>query len=863
MVTILELPQPTLPDSIKICGTTALLDAGIGFTSYNWSNGANSQTISVSASGKYFVTVTNASGCTAIDSVYVSLVRADILQADTAICKGSPLTLQAYTNPSYTYLWSTGSTGSFVITTPLISTKYYLQVSNGVESCKDSILVTVNNLPQASLADTIKICGSQVQLDAGAGFSTYSWSNGSTSRIITATQRGCYKVIVTDGNGCSNSDSSFVSLVKADILQNDTAICKGTSLTLQAFSDPAYTYSWSAGQSSSLIMVSPIANTKYYLSTSDGYQTCKDSIQVSIVSIDTSVSIAGSTTTCAGGTVQLTAVAGYTYQWYRNGMLMPGAVNRILQATQTGSYKVHLFNSNGCSDSSNAYSINIASLPVVSLNTLGPVTVCEGSTIALSAIVTANAPGVVQYQWFLNGVAVSGATLSTYNTNLPGNYSVNVTNSNGCSATSLPVTVVVSTKPVISLQPSASAAFCIGGSTVLRSAVNAGNSSVSSYQWYKNAVLISGAIADTLSVNAAGQYNLVVTNSNGCTSISSSVTVTESALPVGSIIPPAVTKICRGVYAILQATGGTSYNWYLNGNIISGSNSSILNATEAGVYSVEIFNAAGCSSMGSNTVSLSVIEIPKPDFSVITKCAGTATTFTNKTTSDPTDVVNYTWNTGDGSSYITADAQHIYSKGGQYTISLSAASTACPFQPIVKTIPIVIEQSRAGIAYAPINAIEGKPTQLQARNFGVQYQWSPATGLNNRTIAAPVATNTTAQTYLVNIYTVTGCVTTDTQLVRMFKEREIYVPTAFTPNNDGKNDRLYPILAGVNQLTYFRVYNRWGNLVFETRQAGAVYGWDGTFKGQLQPTETYVWVAEGIDIDGKPVKRNGTSLLIR
>ncbi|MBL0133609.1 MAG: gliding motility-associated C-terminal domain-containing protein [Chitinophagaceae bacterium] len=862
-VNVLDLPQASLPDTLKVCGTDAILDAGAGFTTYSWSNGATTQSLSVSVSGKYFVTVTNATGCSSIDSVYLSLISSGIQQNDTSICKGSSLLLSAITGTGYNYSWSTGAITSSVNIIPTVSAKYYLSVNDGIGSCVDSIMVTILALPQPLLPDSIKICGTSALLDAGSGFTSYAWSNGASSRVITASQRGTYKVIVTDANGCSNRDSSFVSLVKADILQNDTAICKGTSLTLQAFSDPAYSYSWSAGQSSSSIFVSPNAYTRYYLSTSDGYQTCQDSIQVSILSIDTSVSVAGSTTICAGGSVQLNAVAGYTYQWYRNGMLMPGAVSRILQATQTGSYKVHIFNSNGCNDSSNAYSININSLPVVSLNTLGPVTVCEGSAIALNAIVTPNAPGMVQYQWLLNGVAISGATLSTYNTNIAGSYSVNVTNSNGCSANSLPVTVIVSTKPIISLQPSGSVSFCVGGSTVLRSNVNAGNSSISSYQWYKNAVLINGAVSDTLSVSVAGQYNLVVTNGNGCSSISSSLTVTESALPIGAIIPPAVTKICRGVYAILQATGGTRYNWYLNGNLIAGSNAATLNATDAGVYSVELFNAAGCSSMGTNTVSLSVIEVPKPDFTVVTKCAGTATIFTNKTTSNPTDVVNYTWNTGDGGTYATTDAQHLYSKGGQYTVSLSATSTACPFQPIVKTIPIVIEQSRPGIAYAPVNAIEGKPTQLQARNFGVQYQWSPATGLNNKSIAAPIATNTTAQTYLVNIYTVTGCVTTDTQLVRMFKEREIYVPTAFTPNNDGKNDRLYPILAGVSQLTYFRVYNRWGNLIFETRQSGAAYGWDGTFKGQLQPTETYVWVAEGIDIDGKPVKRNGTSLLIR
>ena len=100
-------------------------------------------------------------------------------------------------------------------------------------------------------------------------------------------------------------------------------------------------------------------------------------------------------------------------------------------------------------------------------------------------------------------------------------------------------------------------------------------------------------------------------------------------------------------------------------------------------------------------------------------------------------------------------------------------------------------------------------------------------------------------------------------MVRVFKEREIYVPKAFTPDRDGVNDRIYPIVVGITKVNQFRIFNRWGVLVYDNKTANASTGWDGTYRGVAQPMETYVWVAEGIDAEGKVVKRSGNIVLIR
>ncbi len=94
-----------------------------------------------------------------------------------------------------------------------------------------------------------------------------------------------------------------------------------------------------------------------------------------------------------------------------------------------------------------------------------------------------------------------------------------------------------------------------------------------------------------------------------------------------------------------------------------------------------------------------------------------------------------------------------------------------------------------------------------------------------------------------------------------FAQINIYVPRAFSPNNDGVNDLLKPILVGITTFHYFSIYNRWGNLIFTTQDPNQ--GWDGTFKGVPQPVETYLWIAEGIDENGRKVVQKGMTSLVR
>jgi gliding motility-associated-like protein len=176
---------------------------------------------------------------------------------------------------------------------------------------------------------------------------------------------------------------------------------------------------------------------------------------------------------------------------------------------------------------------------------------------------------------------------------------------------------------------------------------------------------------------------------------------------------------------------------------------------------------------------------------------------------------------------------------------------------------ITIEIPRQPIVYPVQYAVINIPIQLQARTFGVEVLWRPPIYLNSTSVETPdfKAPAELEQLYVVDITTAGGCTTTDTQLVKGIKEVKIYIPSAFTPNNDGLNDLLRPIMLGIKQFHYFRIYNRWGQLVYDMPSEHR--GWDGRLGNHLQQTGVFVWMFSGIGADNKLHTQKGTVVLIR
>lgn len=197
-----------------------------------------------------------------------------------------------------------------------------------------------------------------------------------------------------------------------------------------------------------------------------------------------------------------------------------------------------------------------------------------------------------------------------------------------------------------------------------------------------------------------------------------------------------------------------------------------------------------------------------------------------------------------------------------YTL-VSFDNRGCPKpasdQVFVKVLPVINMTVTHDTAI-----VSGQPLQLEASG-GVRYAWSPGIGLSGNDIANPVVTfhgNSDSIRYLVKVFNEAGCSDSDYVSVKIFRTLpSVFVPTAFTPNNDGRNDQLKPIAIGMQQIQYFNVYNRWGQLVFSTSMNK--HGWDGTISGKAQNSGIYVWAVKAIDYTGKAYVQKGTAVLVR
>lgn len=181
-----------------------------------------------------------------------------------------------------------------------------------------------------------------------------------------------------------------------------------------------------------------------------------------------------------------------------------------------------------------------------------------------------------------------------------------------------------------------------------------------------------------------------------------------------------------------------------------------------------------------------------------------------------------------------------------------------------RTETIEIETPRPPMRYPLQYAVIDIPVDLQARTFGETVLWKPSIFLSNPSVVNPVfnAGFELEQKYTIDITTAAGCLTVDTQYVKVIKEVKVYVPTAFSPNNDGLNDHIKPIMLGIKELQYFRIYNRWGQLVYDYN-SGNPLGWNGKVNGELQTTSVYVWMFSGLGYDKRIHTQKGTVALIR
>ena len=874
-----------LQDTVKVCGDSTILDAGAGYVSYNWSNGATTRTITAKSSGKYFVTVTNASGCGASDTSIVSIVKAKIFQRDTTICKGSSITLSIDSSLLNLSLYNSinlSSQANFNIcslggfstissgTSLFGGIPFTILPCNGLNSWNSSIGGSANPrklklLLNSQKVETLELLSNTYWGQSGpSAYNNVSfWSGGVkiynkdlignvdtrdflqnswTNNINNTTTINVKNFTTT--SPVSRLDKIKIALPTPNYVDSIIITDIGDTLFHRLFVYGAtvktkkHTVLWSNGDTTTSISVAPLVATKYYVTISDGITSCIDSVTVAVSDIGSFNPLQDTVKVCGDSTL-LDAGAGYAaYNWSN------GATTRIINADASGKYFVTVTNASGCSARDTSV-ISIINANIIQSDT----TVCKGNNLTLQINLKPNQ----------NATWSTGATTPSIVVNPTVKTTYKVTVTDGITTCTDSVVVDVSSSELKVTDP---AAVCSPGVVNLTAAaVTAGSAAGLTYTYWKDSTATQ-ALANPDKVSVSGTYYIVGTSSTGCTSASTAVKVTVNPLPVASIVTPTQTTICDKSTLTLTATGGTSYQWLFNGAVIAGATSSTYAASLAGSYEVNVI-ALGCTSKVAAPVNLSLITAAVPKFSNSSTCIDVPVSYFNETDTTTSGSVSWLWDFGDGQTSTIFNPVYTYKKSGAFNVKLTVTPKLCSSLPVSFTKNIMVDVPPVGIKYPDVLAVKNKAMPLSARFIanGYSYLWMPSTGLNNGAIQKPVFNASQEQLYRVRLTSPGGCITMDTVKVSVYDSSDIFVPKAFSPNKDGKNDLLQPFLVNITTLKFFRIYNRWGQLMFQSTDSKQ--GWDGMYNYKPQPLETYTWIAEGIDGNGTTIFRKGQTVLIR
>ncbi len=679
-------PTITAGGPLTFCsGSNVLLTSSPG-TSYLWSTGATTSSISVATSGNYSVQVTDGNGCLSASSL-TTAVTVNALPATPTISAGGPLifcaggsvTLTSSTGTSY--LWSTGATTSSITVTT--GGSYSVTVTNAA-GCKSATsaatLVTVNALPATptiSAGGSLSFCsGGSVTLTSSAG-SAYLWSNGATTQSINVTSGGSYTVKVTDGNGCQSA-SSAATVVTVNATPATPTIsaggpltfCTGSNVTLTSSTGSAYL--WSNGATTSSINVT--TGGSYTVQVTDA-NSCKSAVSVpAVVTVNTlpvvnagaDVTIPNGTSTTLNATVSGTGP--FTYSWTPSAQLVNATIEdptTINLSSTTVFTLLATSTATSCFNTDNVI-VTVSGSALSSVPTAAPSTICAGTSVQLNAVASGGS-GTYTYTWSSSPAGFSSAVANpVVNPSVTTVYYVAV--NDGFSIVNSQVTVTVNALPATPVITSGGpTTFCTGGSVTLTSSTG------TTYLWS------TGATTPSITVTTGGSYSVTVTNAAGCSSASSAATVvTVNSLPATPTISAGgPLTFCTGGSVTLTSSPGTTYSWS------NGATTQSINATTGGSYTVQVTDATSCLSAPSIATVVTVNTLPAvPTITAggpLTFCSGGGVTLTSSTGT------TYLWSNGATSQSINVTSTGSYSvmvTNASGCQSLSSAATAVTVNPL-------------------------------------------------------------------------------------------------------------------------------------------------------------------------------------
>ena len=834
---------------------TVTATGGSGNYSYAWTpTGLTTSIVSNVTPGSYTVSMLdNTSGCiSALVTTITSPANNSpvVSVASLSICPTATTVLSASGATSYT--WSPGNfVGSNYTVNPSTNSTY--TVTGEAGSCTAAAVASVSMLGGFSptVTSSVSVCvGHVLQLNSG-GANSYSWNTPGGSTFLTPTviinsasinNAGTYTLTMQALNTCTAMLMTTVTVLPSPTLSvAGQTVCVSQTLNLSSSSSPGSDYYWTGPNSytsslQTLTFVNPTTVISgIYTVTTTNTLLCTNSatIQALVLPIP-NASIVCSSSLCSGKALQFFGSGGTIYNWTGPGSFVSSVQNPSIYPAaplHSGSYTLNA--SNGYCSANFIKTVSV--LPSPSLVIVSNNPICETQSLSLQVN---TATTVVAYTWhgpngFSDTLKYIGRDSSrvTYS----GIYTVTVRDINSCETTGIDSIHVF---PIPALVVSG-ATVCLNEKAVLKA------NGAYSYNWtgpgFFSSTSASPVITNATNVSP-NQYTVLASSVNNCTAIAF-VNLVTLPLPVPSLTVSAQ-RVCANSTLYLQGGGGILFKWEGPGNLTYNEKDVTVVASNPGgslMYSLTVVDALGCKSGTSTSVRVDPVPFGNLFKTNPNECVPFCTEY-KFISGGPNSIINCVWSLNNEVTTGTS-FKKCYSEPGTFTLNgIFTDSNQC--NSSINFIVNALPKPRADFSYSPHAPIENtEPVFFTNTSSGEglrQYNWfftdndhkssdKNSNWFYRESGIYPVA---------LVVSNAWGCADSIVKNIKVEADFHIYVPNAFTPNDDDLNEIFLPVGRGIKNY-HLSVFNRWGILLFESSELQT--GWDGSFRGEACKMDTYEW----------------------
>jgi hypothetical protein len=625
-----------------------------GTYTFIWSNGATSEDITSLSGGDYMVTVSDANGCSSVETFMVAnntttpTIQSSVTPATCGMSNGS-IDLTITPSGSYTFFWSNGATTEDLSN---LSVGMYAVTVTNPEGCSALSTIEIINFNTSFSVTAMTTANTSCTTPNGSiditvspsGTYTFIWSNGATSEDITFLSGGDYMVTVSDGNGCSSVETFMVAnntttpTIQSIVTPATCGMSNG-SIDLTILPSGSYTFVWSNGSTTEDLSN---LNAGMYAVTVTSPEGCSALSTIEILNFNTSFSVTAMTTantscTTPNGSIDITVNPSgtYTFIWSN------GAASEDVTSLSGGDYVVTVSDGNGCSSVATFMVVNNTTTPLIQ-SSVTPAT-CGMSNGSIDLSITPS--GSYTFVWS------NGATIEDLSNLNAGMYSVTVTSPEGCSALSTIVIINFNTSFSVTAMTTANTS-CITPNGSVDITVNP--SGTYTFIWS------NGATSEDVTSLSGGDYVVTVSDGNGCSSVETFMVANNTTTPtIQSTATPANCGMSNGSIDLsIRPSGNYTFVWS------NGATTEDLSNLSVGMYSVTVTNPEGCS-------ALSTIEIINNN----TSFSVTATTTANSSCTTPNGSIDVTVSPSGDYSILWSDNQSGFLRdrlvGGEYLFTVT------------------------------------------------------------------------------------------------------------------------------------------------------------------------------------------------